>query len=93
MTVRVTRDGKPLEDLFVGLKMRPRTRSPQERWMRCGATTKDGVRFHQVPAGWYEIVLLDRVLGVTHEVPVQVRRVSVWREDVVVDWTLRDRAR
>ncbi|MHC4939499.1 MAG: MSCRAMM family protein [Planctomycetota bacterium] len=93
VTVRVTRDGKPLEDLFVGLKMRPRTRSPQERWMRYGATTKDGVRFHQVPAGWYEIVLLDRVLGVTHEVPVQVRRVSVWREDVVVDWTLRDRAR
>ncbi|MHC4847365.1 MAG: carboxypeptidase-like regulatory domain-containing protein [Planctomycetota bacterium] len=93
VTVRVTRGGKPLSDLFVGLKMQKRRGRAEEQWMRYGATTAKGVRFQDVPAGWYELVLLDRVLGARHGVPTQVRRLSIWREDVEVDWALRDRAR
>ena len=88
VTVRVSRRGKPLRDLFVGLKMQKRMGGRAGSWMRYLATTDDGAVFKDVPAGWYEIHLIDRVLGEIHDVKAKFRNISVWRDDVTVDWKL-----
>jgi len=93
VTVNLTRGGRPVDDLFVGLRRRPGTHEPDADWMRYAGAAGGAVSFDDVPAGFYELHVLDRVLGVEHGVPPQVHRVSVWKEDVTVDWELRDRAR
>ena len=93
ISVRVTRNGKPLRDLCVALKRQLRTRDAEEAWMRYGATTENGIRFEQLRPAGTNCHLIDRVLGVRHDVAPQIRRVSVWREDVSIEWKLGDRAR
>jgi len=82
ITVRVVRDGKPVTDLFVGLQERPRSGATSEQWMRYAGTTAAGAVFNHVPAGWYRVRFLDKVLGKHTGVSLRPRAVSVWRDDI-----------
>lgn len=89
VTVRVMRDGKPLRDLFVGLRQQEHARDARRTtWMRYGGTTAKGCVFRDVSEGWYEIRILDRVLGEEHRVRARVRSVRVHKKDVVLDWSI-----
>jgi len=88
VTVRLTRDGKPLNDLFVGLRLPARSRAPRADWMRYAGSRDGVVRFDDVPAGFFELHVIDRVLGEDHGLAARVRKLSVSREDVAIDWEL-----
>jgi hypothetical protein len=96
VTVRLTRDGKPVHDLFVGLRVPAKSRAPRADWMRYAGSRDGVVRFDDVPTGFYELHLIDRVLGEDHGLAARVRKLGVSREDVSIDWelgVLADRAR
>ena len=60
--------------------------------MRYSATENGVAVFENVPAGWYRLRLIDNVLGVRHNVAARWRpRVSVWREDVEIEFDLSAR--
>lgn len=80
--VRVLRGGKPVSDLFVGLQERKRLGTEDEKWMRYAATTAKGAEFREVPAGWYRINFLDRVLGANVGDVPKPRMLSIWRDDI-----------
>jgi len=80
--VRVVRDGKPVTDLFVGLQERKRRGAASEKWMRYAATTKEGAVFREVPAGWYRVRFLDKVLGKHVGGSPRPRAISIWRDDI-----------
>jgi len=93
VTVRLTRDGEPLDDLLVGLRSPAHARTPGVEWMRYTGSRGGVARFADVPAGWYEVHVIDRVLGREHGIEPRVRKLGVSRRDVAIAWELGDGAR
>jgi len=87
VTVRLRRNGTPIDNYFVGLAGERR-----KSWMRYAATENGAAIFEHVPAGWYRLRLVDGVLGVRHGLGNKnPPKVSVWRDDVTVDVDLSAR--
>lgn len=93
LQVSVTRDGKPLRDLFCGIR-RLDERAPElVAWMRYVTLGEKPAVFDRVLAGRYELVLVDRVQGVDHGIGIQRRKITVGYRSQAVDWELSDDVR